>query len=62
MVNEVKEIRHDLRNLKITVDYESGLLRKIEAKVSVMNTKIYTTVSVTVVILGAIGFLIRILI
>ena len=58
MLNEVREIRHDLRNLKINVDYLAELLRKNEASIISMNTKIYTTISVIVAILGGIGFLV----
>ncbi len=58
MTNEVREIRHDLRTLKLTVDYLAELLRKNEARTLAMNTKIYTTISVTVAILGVFGFLV----
>ena len=58
MLNEVREIRHDLRTLKMNVDYLAELLRKNEARTQSMNTKIYTTISVTVAILGCLGFLV----
>ncbi len=58
MLNEVREIRHDLRTLKLNVDYLAELLRKNEARTQSMNTKIYTTISVTVAILGGLGFLV----
>lgn len=58
MLNEVREIRHDLRTLKMNVDYLAELLRKNEARTQSMNTKIYTTISVTVAIVGGLGFLV----
>ena len=58
MLNEVREIRHDLRTLKLNVDYLAELLRKNEARTQSMNTKIYTTISVTVAIVGCLGFLV----
>ena len=58
MLNEVREIRHDLRTLKLNVDYLSDVLRRNEARILSMNTKIYTTISVTVAIFGILGFLV----
>ena len=56
LTNEVKEIRHDVRTAKMNVDYLANNLRKTDLRVSSMNAKVYTTISVAVIFISLIGF------
>jgi len=62
LTREVQEIRHDLRNLKMIADATQVQLQSIELRTNALNTKIYTTISVSVVIFGVVGFGIQTLI
>ena len=61
LTREVREIRHDLRNLKMVVDDQLLQVRELELKLGSMSTKIYTTISVSVVFASLVGFLISFL-
>lgn len=61
LTREVREIRHDLRNLKMVVEDQSLQVRGLELKLGSMSTKIYTTISVSVVFASLVGFLISFL-
>jgi len=62
MLNEVKEIRHDLRTAKINLDYHMKRISELDLKFGSMNARIYTTVSVAVVFISLIGFAINLFI
>ncbi len=59
LTREVHEIRHDLRNLKMVVDAQLELIRDVEAGHRHLNTRIYTTVTVAVGFMSALGFLVQ---
>jgi len=61
LTREVREIRHDLRNLKMVVEDQLLQVRELELKLGSMSTKIYTTISVSVVFASLVGFLISFL-
>ena len=44
----------------MVVDNQQDLIRSLEAKYGSLNAKIYTTVSVAVVFIGAIGFFVNV--
>jgi len=58
---EVREIRHDLRNLKMVLDDQVTQGRELELKLGTISTKIYTTISVAAIFASVIGFIISII-
>ena len=58
---EVREIRHDLRNIKMVVDSLSVENRELEMKLGSISTKIYTTISVAAIFASVIGFILSII-
>jgi len=60
VTKDVQRIRHDIRNIKMIVDNQQELIRSLEVKYGNLNAKIYTTVSVAVVFIGAIGFFVNV--
>lgn len=62
LINEVKEIRHDLRTAKMNLDYHMKRISELDLKFGSMNARIYTTVSVAVVFISLIGFAINLFI
>tara|TARA_Y100001949_G_scaffold624_1_gene553 strand:- start:2765 stop:3010 length:246 start_codon:yes stop_codon:yes gene_type:complete len=60
LTREVREIRHDLRNLKMLVDGLSLETRELEMKVGSISTKIYTTISVAAIFASVIGFVVSV--
>jgi hypothetical protein len=61
LTREVREIRHDLRSLKMVVDDQMLEVRQLELKLGSISTKIYTTISVAAVFASLIGFLFSVL-
>ena len=57
---EVREIRHDLRYIKMVVDSLSVENRELEMKLGSISTKIYTTISVAAIFASVIGFVVSI--
>lgn len=59
---EVTEVRHDLRQLKMIVDNQTEMIRKLEMKANSLNTRIYTAISVGAVFISAIAFVLQMVI
>ena len=58
----VEEIRHDLRNMRTVVDGYIEMIIDLEKRYAHLETKIYTSVAVSAVFFGLLGFLIKLLI
>lgn len=56
ITREVTEIRHDLRNLKTTVDLLADVTRDLDARTRAANTRITTAVKVLAGMAGVLGF------
>ncbi len=61
LTREVREIRHDLRNMKMVLDDQILEVRQLELKLGTISTKIYTTISVAAIFASVIGFVISII-
>ena len=62
MTRHVEEIRHDLQNHKLILNYHDEILRKLEATVAATVAKVYTAVAVTGTLITAAAWIITILI
>ena len=61
MTRHVEEIRHDLQNHKLILNYHDEILRKLEATVAATVAKVYTAVAVTGTLVTAAAWIITIL-
>ena len=62
LTQEVQELRHDIKNMRMVVDAQTEIIRDLELRLSSISTKIYTTLSVSMVFGGTVGFFINLLI
>lgn len=60
MSQEVQEMRHDLRNMRMIVDGQAGLIRDLEVKYNTLHTKVYTSMSVFFVVASVGAFFVNI--
>ena len=60
LTREVREIRHDLRNMKMVLDDQVTEVRRLELKLGTISTKIYTTISVAAIFASVIGFVVSV--
>ena len=61
MTRHVEEIRHDLQNHKLILNYHDEILRKLEATVAATVAKVYTAVAVTGTLITAAAWVITII-
>ena len=61
MTRHVEEIRHDLQNHKLILNYHDEILRKLEATVAATIAKVYTAIAVAGSLMTAAAWVITIL-
>ena len=61
LTKEVQELRHDIKNIQMVMDAQTEIIRDLELRLSSISTKIYTTLSVSMVFGGTVGFFINLL-